>query len=449
MSEENLTQSSNEALGAKLFSFAQKIINMPRSITGQAVRDTLREIQTKVPKLKICEVKSGTQVFDWQVPLEWNVKEAYIKILSKDKSRDGKIICNFHDNYLHLMGYSESVHEVLDYQTLKTHLYTLKDNEEAIPYITSYYKRRWGFCLSHKELLTLQEEDRYEVLIDTSFTQGVLNYGELIIEGESQDEILVSTYICHPNLANNETSGMVVATFLADYFSNLKVKPYYTLRFVFAPETIGSITYLSLHMQYLKEHVKAAFNLTCIGDDRKYSFITTRDGNTLTDKVVRHVAKHITENYFEVPWLYRISDERQYGAPLVNIPMVVVSRSLTNYPEYHSSFDKLGTVVTESVLLGGYNFALKCIEATLQEAYPQVTVFCEPQLGKRGLYPDLSSKETWKTKAFYDARLLTNFLSYCDGKHSLIDIAEILHKAVWELYGIVDVLLNNYLIKIR
>ena len=212
MSEENLTQSSNEALGAKLFSFAQKIINMPRSITGQAVRDTLREIQTKVPKLKICEVKSGTQVFDWQVPLEWNVKEAYIKILSKDKSRDGKIICNFHDNYLHLMGYSESVHEVLDYQTLKTHLYTLKDNEEAIPYITSYYKRRWGFCLSHKELLTLQEEDRYEVLIDTSFTQGVLNYGELIIEGESQDEILVSTYICHPNLANNETSGMVVPT---------------------------------------------------------------------------------------------------------------------------------------------------------------------------------------------------------------------------------------------
>jgi aminopeptidase-like protein len=422
--------------GTRMHDWAEDLFPICRSITGPGVRETLKYVQNILSELKIHSVPSGTRAFDWTVPDEWTIHDAFIT----DES--GKRIVDFQNHNLHVVGYSEPVDKWMSLDELKSHLYSLPDQPNAIPYITSYYEKRWGFCLSHEQLESLKLGN-YHVMIDSDLEPGVLNYSELIIPGESEKEILLSTYICHPSMANNELSGPVVTTALAQWLTSLDYRRY-TYRIVFIPETIGSIVYLSKHLEHLKKHVIAGFNITCIGDDHCYSYLPSRDGNTLSDKAALHVLKHTDPEFKRYTWLDRGSDERQYCAPGVDLPIATIMRSkYGEYPEYHTSQDDLN-LVTPSGLEGGYTALKKTIEIIENNVYPMTKVLGEPQLGKRELYPNLSTK-----KLREDVRTMMNFISYCDGQHSMLEIAKLINKPFWDLVFIMETLIDNGLMSIE
>ncbi len=354
-----------------MLNLAKKLFPIYRTITGQGFRDSLEILNAELGGImQMHEIKSGTAVFDWIVPDEYNVKDAYIITPEGDK------ICDFKQNNLHLLGYSQAIDEKIDLDSLNEHLYSLPDMPTAIPYITSYYKKRWGFCISHEQRQKLKK-GTYRVFIDANHNpNGVLNYADFIIPAseKTDDEILISTYLCHPSMANNELSGPVVATFLAKWLMENEIKLKYNVRFVFIPETIGSITYLSQNLEHLQKHVKAGFNLSCLGDDLAYSLVHTPDADTLADKVALHVLKD-KENFKEFDFLASGSDERQYCSPLVNLPVCGVCRSKYGYYKYyHTSLDDLN-FISESGLQGGLQ-AMKEIIKTLQiNAKYQSTVF--------------------------------------------------------------------------
>ncbi len=413
-------------LSEQIYNLAKKLWPINRSITGDGVRETLSIIQKEISELKIFEVPSGTNVFDWTIPKEWRIKDAYIITPS------GKKICEFKKNNLHLMGYSSPVNLKLPLSQLQNHLYSLPDQPNAIPYITSYYEKRWGFCISHLERENL-EEGNYEVYIDSELFDGSLSYGEILIKGELSKEIFISTYICHPSMANNELSGPCVTTFLAKKIKNFKGLRY-SYRLIFIPETIGSITYLSKNIEHLKQMVVAGFNVTCVGDNRDYSYLPSRRGDTLSDKVAKHVLKHIHPTFKSYTWADRGSDERQYCAPNVNLPIASIMRTkYGEYNEYHTSLDDLINVVTSEGLEGGFDALWKSIEAIERNYYPQITTLCEPQLSKRGLYSSLSTKNR-----NLENRKILNLITWSDGTRSLIEIADLCNLPVWELYPIVE-----------
>lgn len=407
-----------------------------RSITGEAVRKTLAYISNLTKGLRIHSVPAGTQAFDWTVPKEWKINEAFVA----DES--GEKIIDFARHNLHLVGYSVPVDKHMRFNELDRHLYSVKEMPEAIPYVTSYYKEHWGFCLSEnqREELRLKPETSYHVKIDSELFDGVLNYADIVIPGKSEDEILLSTYICHPSMANNELSGIAVATALERY---IRQKPrYYTYRILFLPETIGAIVYLSKHLEHLKKHVKAGFVLTCIGDDRAYSYLASRYGDTLADRVSKHVLKHTVKEYKSYSYLDRGSDERQFCSPGVDLPVCSIMRSkYAEYPEYHTSLDNL-RLVTPSGLQGGYNIARSCIELLEANFTYTNTVLCEPQMGKRGLYPTISTKNST-----LDTRKMMNLLSYADGGNDLIEIADIIGCYAGDLIETANVLEKNGLIR--
>jgi len=421
--------------GIEIHRFASEIWPYNRSITGQGVRDTLEQIKIHLPRLKIEGVQTGTDVFDWKIPKEWNVNEAYIV------SPDGERICEFSKNNLHLLGYSISFDGYLDLKELKEHLYTLPGQPNAIPYVTSYYEERWGFCLSQNQYDQLLEGEYY-VKIDSEHFDGFLNYGELIIPGKKSEEVFLSTYICHPSMANNELSGPAVLTYLAKWIEELKGLQY-TYRIVFIPETIGSITYLSLHHENMKKNIISGFNISCVGDNRAYSYLPSRNGNTYSDIVAKHVLKHIDSNFKEYTWLDRGSDERQYCAPGIDLPIASIMRTkYGEYPEYHTSLDDLERVVTPEGLDGGYWALRRAIESIEKNKKYSLTVLCEPQMSKHKLYPTLSTKKSGEK-----VKLMMNLISLCDGKNSLLDIAEILSSPIWELYEIIEILVSHKLLK--
>jgi len=421
--------------GLEIYEFAKELWPINRSITGEGLRKTLELIKQHLPDLEIKSIPSGTQVFDWIVPKEWHATEAYIVTPS------GKKICDFKVNNLHLLGYSTSFDGRISLEELKEHLYTLPEQPEAIPYITSYYKERWGFCLSQDEYDQL-EGGEYRVKIEAKDFDGVLNYAELILPGESQEEVFLSTYICHPSMANNELSGPTVVTYLTKWLSELSNR-YYTYRIVFIPETIGSITYLSLNYKEMREKTIAGFNVSCVGDDRAYSYLPSRNGNTLSDNVAKHVLKHIDPGFKSYTWLDRGSDERQYCAPGIDLPIASIMRTkYGQYPEYHTSLDDLDNVVTPNGLDGGYWSIRKAIEAIERNKQYRVTLLGEPQMGKRGLYPTLSTK-----KSVEEVRLMMDFISLCDGKTSLLNIADKLDVPIWDLYDLCDKLDKHNLLE--
>ena len=421
-------------IGNTMHSWAKDLFPICRSLTGLGVRETLQYIQCLIPELKICSVPSGTQAFDWIVPNEWTIRDAFI-----DDSAGTKLV-DFKKNNLHIVGYSEPVDLWLTLEELKQHLHSLPDQPDAIPYVTSYYSKNWGFCLTHEKLQSLVP-GRYHVVIDAELKPGVLNYGELILPGELDQEIFLSTYICHPSMANNELSGPVVTTALSQWLKTLTDRKY-TYRIVFIPETIGSIVYLSQNIEYLKEQVIAGFNITCVGDDRCFSYLPSRNGNTLSDLVALHVLKHTDPDFIRYTWLDRGSDERQYCAPGVDLPIASIMRSkYGEYPEYHTSLDNL-ELVTPTGLQGGYDALRKAIEIIEKNVYLKSTVLCEPQLGNRGLYPTLSTKESGR-----QVRAMMNMLSYCDGQNSLLDIAELIDEPFWGLTTIADQLIENDLLQ--
>lgn len=421
-------------IGKEIHNLATKLWPINRSITGQGVRDTLRIISEIIPNLKIFSIPTKTKVFDWNVPKEWFVKKAYI-ITPK-----GNKICDYSKNNLHLIGYSAPFNGEINLKDLKKHLYTLPDQPNAIPYITSYYKERWGFCISHDEYKNL-ENGTYKVVIDSILFDGELNYGELLIDGKSNKEILLSTYICHPSMANNELSGPTVVTFLAKWLSQIE-KPEYSYRIIFIPETIGSITYLSINYKKMKEKTFAGFNVSCVGDDRAYSYLPSRNGHTISDVVAKHVLKWTDSKFKKYSWLDRGSDERQYCAPGIDLPIASILRTkYGEYKEYHTSLDDLKNVVTPKGLDGGYWAIRKAIEAIEKNKKYKNTILCEPKMDIRGLYPTLSTKNSVK-----EVRMMMDFLSYCDGDKLLIDIAEILNVPIWDLYDMVDKLIDAKLI---
>jgi len=406
-----------------------------RSLTGPGVRDTLDYINSVLPELKIKSCKSGSKVFDWTVPDEWSISNAYID------DEYGNRIIDFSENNLHVVGYSDQIDLWMTLDELESHLYSLPDQPNAIPYVTTYYAANWGFCLTHKKRKLLKK-GKYHVVINSKKKNGVLNYGELIIKGESDKEVFLSTYLCHPSMANDNLSGVVVTMALAKWLNSLE-KRKFSYRLIFIPETIGSLAYLSENLQYLKENVVAGYNITCIGDDRCYSFLPSRKGLTISDAAAKHVLENTDKNYKKYKWLDRGSDERQYCAPGVDLPIASIMRSkYGEYAEYHTSLDDLN-VITESGLNGGYQAIKRAIEIIENNITPRITVHGEPQLGKRGLYPNLSIKDSTK---HVDVRTLMNLISYCDGENTLLEIANIINKPFWELLPLIETLIKHNLV---
>ena len=322
----------------------------------------------------------------------------------------------------------------LSLEELKKIVYTEKAQPDVIPYVTSYYKERSGFCMSKHQLDSLCEGKYHAVIKSDLNSEGVLTYGEIYFPGEKEEEILISTYLCHPSMANNECSGPAVATFLAIYVASMK-KRKYSYRFLFLPETIGSITWLSRNYEllHLKENVIAGFVLSCVGDERTYSFVSTKYGNTLTDRLLRNVLKYHFPSFQEYSFLHRGSDERQYNAPGIDLPVCSVCRSkYGTYPEYHTSADDL-SFVTSQGLFGSYELMIKCIEALEHNEKYKVKVLCEPQLGRRNMYPTVSQKGS------YDGvKTMTDFITFCDGTNDLIAISDLIGVDVLTLLPVIE-----------
>lgn len=417
------------AVGEKMYALCEELFPINRSLTGDGVRKTLEILKREVPELEVKSVPCGSQVMDWTVPKEWNCDDAYII------TPDGEKIADFSSNNLHVLGYSTPVDADFTLEELKEHLYTLPEQPKLIPYVTSYYKERFGWAITEEQKAALKE-GTYHGVIKSSLTDGVLNYAELVIPGESEEELFFTTYVCHPSMANNECSGPVLSVFLINYVKSLK-KRKYTYRFVFAPETIGAITYLALNMETLKKNVKAGFVLSCVGDDRDYSIVHSRYADTQADKVLENILKYHTGGKFsDYSYLKRGSDERQYQAPGVDIPVVGFCRSKYHeYPEYHTSGDDMSLVSPEG-FEGGYDVMTACIRALEKNGKYRLTCFGEPQLGKRGLVPTISSKETYKQTLH-----LKDLIAYSDGRNDLFGISEIIDASVDEIIELNDKLL--------
>ncbi len=407
----------------KYYSLSKKrLFKINRSITGEGIRRTLNIIKKEHPSLKIKSIKSGTKVFDWTIPSEWNVSSAYVI------DKKGKKIIDFKNNNLHLVGYSEPIKKKINKIELLKRLYSIKSKPNAIPYITSYYKKNWGFCITHEEKKNInrkyKKKDIFKVVINSNFKKkGTLNYGELIIQGKSKKEILISTYVCHPSMANNELSGPIVSMSLIQFYK--KKIPEKTLKFLFIPETIGSISFLFKNQSKLK-NILAGYNLSCIGDERKHSCMFSKYKNTISDRSLAEAYKLLKINYKEYSFLNRGSDERQYNSPGIDLPIASIFRSkYGEYKEYHTSLDDF-KVVTLKGLKGGYDVAKKSIDIIQKKIVPENKILCEPFMSKRSLYP-LTSNAFQKNSKTLLSRKIMDFLQFCDGKNELEYISKLVN----------------------
>ncbi|HVS88082.1 MAG TPA: DUF4910 domain-containing protein [Candidatus Acidoferrum sp.] len=402
-------QRDRAVLGQELHRFARELYPICRSITGDGLRRTLSMIQERIP-LQTTEVPTGTQVFDWTIPKEWNIRDAFIK------SADGKRVVDFQKSNLHVMNYSTPVHTTMTLGELKPHLFTLPDKPDWIPYRTSYYNADWGFCLSHNQMLALKD-GQYEVCIDSTLADGRLTLGECYLPGRSTDEVLISCHACHPSLANDNLSGLSVATLLAQFLAGRDLHCSY--RFLFIPGTIGAITWLARN-QASAEQIRHGLVLTCIGDQGRFHYKKSRQGKAVIDRAVMHVLSHQTDSpeFLEfTPYGY---DERQYCSPGFNLPVGCLMRSVWgSFPEYHTSADNLEFVRPEQLAesLRVCAAVLDVLESNRR--YRNLNPYCEPQLGKRNLFRPTGGAGIGDE---LNARLWV--LNFSDGEHSLLDIAE-------------------------
>ncbi len=428
-------QPASEAVGQEMYSWATDLFPICRSLTGEGNRQTIAYLRNILPPLVIHEVPSGTKAFDWTVPDEWNIRDAFVADI------DGRRVIDFRKSNLHVVGYSIPVDTTTPLDELQSHLHSLPEQPDVIPYVTSYYQRRWGFCLSEADREKLKPGN-YHVVIDSTLSPGSMTYGELVLPGREEKEILLSTYICHPSMANNELSGPVVTAALARWLIELPDRRY-TYRIVFGPETIGSILYLSRNLEILQRNMVAGFVVTCVGDDRSFSFLPSRLGATLADRVALHVLKYHAPNFVKYTFLDRGSDERQYCSPGVDLPVASIMRTKYGvYPEYHTSDDNLN-LISPNGLFGAFEALKKCLTTLESNHCYKSTCKCEPQLGKRGLYPSLSTLATSKA-----VRTMMNILTYADGGHDLIGLAETVGETVENCLPIVSALLSQDLLEI-
>ena len=413
-----------------LIKLGKKLFPLNRSLTGPGNVKTLKILQKEIPLLKIKKFVTGRKVYDWKIPKEWIVKDAYIK----DKNE--KKIIDFKNNNLHLVSYSIPIKKKIKLSKLVKKFHYYKKQPNAIPYITSYYNEDWGFCLSYNQLRKIKKKyngsDEFEIVINSTFKRkGFMHYGELVIPGKSKKEVLISVYICHPSMANNELSGPLLAVALYKYFRKKKLKK--TLRIVFLPETIGAIAYINKNFKKLKEKVEGGYVLTCIGDNRSYSYLETKYGNSPSDIAAKKALEELKINYTKYSFLDRGSDERQYNSPIINLNIGSIMRTkYGKFKEYHSSLDNFKLVSSEG-LRGGYkvvkkailnlmNLKIKSKKIKIIKNYFKSRIICEPQLGKRNLYPSIGVKD----KNFHKSnhKQLLDFLQYCDGTNSITQISK-------------------------
>jgi aminopeptidase-like protein len=406
----HLSDQDGRIVGEEMHAFMRELYPICRSITGNGVRDTLRLIQKRIP-LSIEEVPSGTQVFDWMVPKEWNIRDAYVRNFR------GQKVIDFGSCNLHVMSYSVPVKQKMTLQDLKPHLFTLPDQPDLIPYRTSYYKENWGFCLSQNVLDTF-EDGEYEVCIDASLTDGSMTYGEYFLPGASADEILLYTHVCHPSLCNDNLSGIVLAAQIAEHLRHRRLR--YSYRFLFCPGTIGSVTWLALNESRVG-NIKHGLVLANIGDAGHTTYKKSRLGSAEIDRSVMHVLKHSGAN-FEIeefsPYGY---DERQFCSPGFNLPVGCLMRTPHGrFPQYHTSADD-PSFVQSQFLEDSFRKCLQICEVLENnQRYLNQNPKCEPRLGKRGLYRPVGGQ----TEAKHEELALLWVLNLSDGQHALLDIAE-------------------------
>lgn len=409
-----------------------------RSITGEGTKRTLKLIKTKIPKLKIKKISCGKKVFDWKIPDEWNISDAYV--LDKNNNR----IINFKDNNLHVVGYSRPVNKWINKETFLKKLHSKKKIPNAIPYLTSYYKRDWGFCIEENKKKEFKKKysnkDKFFVKIDSIFNKnGNLNYGEVVIRGVSKKEILISTYICHPSMANNELSGPLVSMLLIDHFKKKKLNK--TMRFIFIPETIGSIAYINKNYKELKKNVIGGFNLTCIGDNRMHSCMLSKNKRSPSDKAVLDAYKKLQiKNYKIHSFLKNGSDERQYNSPGVDLNITSIFRSkYEDFKEYHSSLDDF-KLVTIPGIKGGFNVAKKSIDNLQRYIIPKHENICEVFLENKNL-------DTFLKKSKMVRRDVLNFMQYSDGLNTLNDISKEIKLGYSKCYKLYNFLLHKKILE--
>jgi len=398
------------ALGEQMYTLVAELFPTCRSITGDGLRATLRSLQQFIPVI-LREVPSGTRVFDWTVPAEWNIRDAFVK------NAQGERVIDFRKSNLHVVNYSVAIHQKMSLEQLKPHLFTLPERPDWIPYHTSYYKKTWGFCLTHNQLNALPE-GQYEVHIDSSLEDGHLTYGELYLPGETGEEILISTHSCHPSLANDNLSGVAITCFLAKHISQVPHR--YSYRFLFVPGTIGAITWLSLNESTVSR-IKHGLVIAGVGDAGPLSYKKSRRGNAEVDRAAMYVLRQYGPETNVMEFSPRGYDERQYCSPGFNLPVGRISRSPHGtFPEYHTSADNLEFV--SAIALGDSFSACLSIFSILEgnATYLNTNPKCEPQLGERGLYRTMGglSKDSTTELA------LLWVLNLSDGDHTLLDIAE-------------------------
>ncbi len=406
---EELIQKDSAAIGQELHAFAARLYPICRSITGDGIRQTLAAIQQRIP-LQISEVPSGTPVFDWTVPNEWNIRDAYIRFPG------GERIVDFAKCNLHVVNYSKPIRATMRFSELKSHLFTIPDKPDWIPYKTSYYNADWGFCLSHNQLLAMQDRE-YEVCIDSTLEPGKLTYGEYFLPGRTQQEVLISCHACHPSLANDNLSGITVATFLANLLKGKDLR--YSYRFLFIPGTIGAITWLAQNKESAKR-IRHGLVLTCIGDAGNFHYKKSRRGDSEIDRAAALVLRHMNPASKILEFSPYGYDERQFCSPGFNLAVGCLMRSVWGtFPEYHTSADNLDFIKPQSLAE-----SLKVCTALVDvleknRSYRNLSPFCEPQLGRRGLY-QRSHGDSLEQEI--NARLWV--LNLSDGDHSLLDIAD-------------------------
>jgi aminopeptidase-like protein len=425
------TQSSDQ-IGEKLYKLISDLYPICRSITGNGFRETLKILQQHIP-LEIQEVPTGTEVFDWIVPKEWNIKDAYIK------NSQGEKIVDFANSNLHIMNYSIPVHKKVSLPELQEHLLTIPEHPDWIPYRTSYYQERWGFCLTHNQYLEL-EDDEYEVYIDSSLEPGHLTYGEYFIPGKSTDEVLISCHACHPSLCNDNLSGISIAVFLAKNLSQFT--PHYCYRFIFIPGTIGSITWLSVNEEKVSK-IKHGLVLTCLGDSGNLTYKKSRQSNTEIDEIAAYVLKSSKQNYEIIDFFPYGYDERQYCSPGFNLAVGCLMRSPHGtFPEYHTSADNL-SFVQPQYLADSFSKCMSILQILdNNKIYINQNPKCEPQLGKRGLYRAIGGQ---KDGGLNEMAILW-VLNLSDGHHTLLDIAKKSEMAFDVIKKAADILLASDLL---
>jgi len=465
LEEFEITKNNSKKTGKEMLQLMKELFPICRSITGNGVRQTLNILKKHIP-LEIHEVLTGTKVFDWTIPKEWNIDDAYII------DPDGKKIVDFKNSNLHVLNYSIPVNQKISLSELKNHIHTIPEKPDLIPYVTSYYSEKWGFCMEYNKFLKLKEGDYY-VMIDSKLTDGSLTYGEYLIPGKIESEIILTCYVCHPSMCNDNLSGIVLLTMLVKYLKNLQLN--YSIRFLFIPETIGAITWLSKNEDNISK-IKHGLVVTCVGDSGALTYKKTRNGNEEIDHVVEKVLKKYITNYRILDFFPWGSDERQFCSPGFNLPVGSLLRSIygkNEFPEYHTSGDNLNFMnirsLTESFVT--YLFVLFELENNFEnnlhkfnsdfqnlqnkndiskleynEKYLNLNPKCEPQLGKRGIYHELGGQENMMKQRNLEFAIFW-LLNLSDGNWTIHDISKRSGIPIEELQMGIEILINEKLLQ--